>query len=239
MTQNTNQPYLSPDGKQFWDGTTWQPNVQAPPVPPFPPSPGFAATWGGVPAYGVPGPPVAVDNSFAWALALAPLLIVLIDGVLASMGAGSVSTFGLLVALGVNVGLSVADTRRVRAAGHDLPVALAALLVPVYLFLRQGRLRQSYVIPIVWCVSFLVSLGGAGLIANTIGVQMDTGVVEREIQTGVQQQVGQTVTVQCPSSVAVRTGASFQCVVTATDGSRSFATVTVQNSQGEFVWRIQ
>ncbi|MEU7060032.1 DUF4333 domain-containing protein [Streptomyces sp. NPDC046197] len=183
---------------------------------------------------------MAVDNSFAWTLAFAPLLLVLLDGLLAATGmaSGPQAALAVLVAIGVNVSLALADHRRVRAAGHELPAALAALLVPVYLFQRQGRLRQSYAIPIVWCVTFLVSLGGAGIIGNTLGVSMDTSAVQRQIEQGVQQQTGTAVTVQCPSSVTVRTGESFQCVVTAQDGSTAMATVTVQNSQGEFVWRL-
>ncbi|WP_381217645.1 DUF4333 domain-containing protein [Streptomyces incanus] len=135
--------------------------------------------------------------------------------------------------------LSVQDVRRLRAAGHAVPTALAVFLVPAYLFVRQGKVRQTYAIPIVWCVCFLVSLGGAGIIENTIGVQMNTDIVEQEIRTGVEQQLGMAVTVDCPSSVSVRTGESFQCVVTGSDGSAAMADVTVQNGQGEFVWRLQ
>jgi hypothetical protein len=245
MTQNTDHPHLSPDGKWFWDGTTWQQNIQAPPppppMPPMPPRPpGFGPPVGtGGAGFGEWAAPAKVDNSFAWAIAFAPLLIVLINGLLAVMGGGSGATLAFLAAVGLNVALALADSRRVRAAGQNLSTALAVLLVPVYLFLRQGRLRQNYAIPIVWCVSFLISLGGAGIIGNTIGVQIDTGSVERSIQTGVQKQLGQSVTVQCPSSVSVRTGASFQCVVKASDGSSAIANVTVQNSQGEVVWRLQ
>ncbi|MGW9022644.1 DUF4333 domain-containing protein [Streptomyces sp. NPDC055722] len=90
----------------------------------------------------------------------------------------------------------------------------------------------------MWCVTFLVSLGGAGIIENTVGVPLDTNAVQQQIAQDVQTQTGEAVTVQCPSSATVRTGASFQCVVKAADGSTALATVTVQNSQGEFIWHI-
>ncbi|WP_030980730.1 hypothetical protein [Streptomyces sp. NRRL S-1824] len=138
---------------------------------------------------GQPPQSVSVDNSFAWTLAFAPLLLVLIDGLFVAMGAGFSAVTAFLAAIGLNVGLSLADHRRVRAAGQELPAALAALLVPVYLILRQGRLRQNYAIPIVWCVTFLASLGGSGIIENTIGVAIDTGVVERQIEQGVQNKL--------------------------------------------------
>ncbi|MEW2082360.1 DUF4333 domain-containing protein [Streptomyces sp. NPDC005283] len=201
--------------------------------PQYPPPPLYAPH-----VMGQPPQSVSVDNSFAWALAFAPLLLVLIDGLFAATGAGFSAVPAFLAAIGLNVGLSLADHRRVRATGQELPAALAALLVPVYLFLRQARLRQNYAIPIVWCVTFLASLGGSGIIENTIGVAIDTGVVERQIEQGVQNKLGTAVTVQCPSSVTVRTGESFQCVVQASDGSSAIAKVTIQNSQGDFVWQV-
>ncbi|MFF9601720.1 DUF4333 domain-containing protein [Streptomyces sp. NPDC014684] len=138
----------------------------------------------------------------------------------------------------LNIALALADHHRVRATGVNIPAALAALLVPVYLFQRQSRLRQNYAIPIVWCVTFLVSLGGAGVIGNTVGSRWTRTPSKKQIATDVQAQTGEAVTVQCPSSATVCTGASFQCVVKAADGSTAIATVTVQNSQGEFIWHI-
>jgi len=238
MTYDSSQRWLTPDGKWYWNGNAWQPSPQLPPSPPLP-LPGPPSWPGASPAQWGPTPPAALDNSFAWALAFAPLLLVFMSGLLASIAGTSASALAVLAAVGLNVTLSVQDARRVRAAGYFVSTTLAVFLIPVYLFRRQGRLRQNYAIPIVWCVCFFVSLGGAGIIENTVGVQLNTGVVEHEIQAGVQRQHGMSVTVDCPSSVSIRTGESFQCVVMAADGSTTLADVTVQNGQGDVVWRVR
>jgi hypothetical protein len=191
------------------------------------------------PAAPTPGP--AVDNTFGWLLAFAPLLLALGDLII---GGTDLSSDGYLlvsfaVAFGVNTALAIADTRRLKHFGIELSAALAVLLVPVYLFMRAKRSGQSYAIPAVWCVTFLVSVVSGTLTANTIGVQIDSGAVEREIQSGIEEQADVSgVTVDCPAHPQVKPGSTFQCIASA-DGESVMVDVTVQGADGEFVWNVR
>jgi hypothetical protein len=182
------------------------------------------------------GKPAAIDNAFAWTLAVTPLLLILVDGALAAAGVAAGVTVGIVIAVLVNTVLSIVDSKRLKAAGVNVPGVLAVFLVPVYLFVRQARTKQAAWIPLVWCICFVASLANGQIVARTIGVPIDSSKVENAISTGVEQQSGVPVTVTCPSAV-VRVGSSFDCLVT--DGSDTIsATVTVQNAGGGIVWRI-
>lgn len=184
------------------------------------------------------GPPLAptgprlIDNTFAWCLAFAPLLLILVDGVLGGSAGPSV-----IAAIAINSGLAIADSRRLKASGVDVSGWLAVFLVPVYLFIRQARARQPYTIPIIWCVCFLVSLGGAGIVANVGGVHMDGATVEQSIIEEYARS-GRTVSVDCPS-VTAEQGSTFQCVVRVNGVGSTIADVTIQNSAGDFVWQAE
>jgi hypothetical protein len=178
-----------------------------------------------------------VDNAFAWTLAVTPLLLILVDGAMAAAGVATGVTVGILIAVAVNTVLSVADSRRLKAVGINVPGVLAVLLVPVYLFVRQSRTKQAAWIPIVWCICFVASLANGQIIGRTIGVPIDASTVEQSISSGVQAQTGLAATATCPSAV-VRVGSSFSCLVdTGTTGTIT-ATVTVQNASGTVVWRL-
>lgn len=224
-------------------------------VPPStaPPASGFASAVAPVPSthHGAhtPGPSLAypavagarppVDNTLAWTLAFAPLLFVMLDGILLAAGVGEAdSTISLWAAVAINCALGWADARRVRAAGYDVSAALAVLLVPVYLFNRASRLRQKLAIPIVWCVCALASLAGAAIVGNTVGVAIDIPAIEADIAREIDKQAGVTVSVECPSSASPKPGSSFQCLIEA-DGQKAIVDVTVQNTAGDFVWQVR
>ncbi len=224
---------VSPDGQWQWDGSEWVPLAPRPPAPPLPPPPFTETVLAPTPAA------TSVDNTFAWTLAFAPLISVAVTGVLATMVTSGLEVISVVVAIALNSGLAILDNRRVRASGVEISNAMAVFLVPAYLFIRQGKLQQNYAIAIIWCVSFLISLGGAGIIANTVGVQMDVDRVEQNIESEILDQTGYSVTADCPSSVAVRPGSTFQCFVKASDGSGGIVDVTVQNSAGDIVWVVR
>ena len=92
--------------------------------------------------------PAKVDNTFAWFLAFWPLLyaVTLL-----------IHPLALLVAVVLMFVCITADVKRVRAAGGQISGWSAFLLIPVYLFQRSRRLGQNYAIPLVYCVSFLLS----------------------------------------------------------------------------------
>lgn len=177
-----------------------------------------------------------MDNSFAWALAFAPLVGGLLAAVLLGAGWAAGSVVGLFASVAVNVALSVADRYRLRAAGFDL-VTWPVFLVPVYLFQRQARLRQNYAIPVVWCLTFLLSLVGISGVGFNGGVQIDDAALQQQIQSTLAERTGTTFQVVCPS-VTVPVGQSFTCTAIASDGSSVSVLVTVENSSGYVVWRV-
>jgi hypothetical protein len=201
--------------------------------------PGYAPPPGSPSAPTLVAPTAGVDNTLAWTLAFAPLLYVLLDGILLSAGADEAFvTVSLLVAVGVNCFLSWTDAKRLEKAGHDVSKALAVFLVPVYLFKRASILKQTLAIPVVWCLAFAASFAGAGLVGNTVGVALDVPAIEAEIRDGLQEQVGVSASVDCPSTVSPKPGSSFQCIVVG-GGERAIVNVTVQNTGGDIVWQVQ
>jgi hypothetical protein len=62
------------------------------------------------------------------------------------------------ITLGINIGLSYFDEKRLKKAGHNTEAMGAAWLVPVYLFKRAEVLKQKNSYFIVWCVMFVLML---------------------------------------------------------------------------------
>lgn len=71
------------------------------------------------------------------------------------------------------------------------------------------------------------------------GQEADIDLVESEIETGVQEQSGESVTADCPTSIDWEVGGTFHCVVEFVDGSRSMANVTMENDAGDITWQLQ
>lgn len=101
----------------------------------------------------------AVDNSIVWVLAFAPLIGVLLEGIVGGIiGAARESLW--FITLILNVLLASADATNLRKAGHETSKMGAAWLVPVYLFKRAKLLRQNNAYFVVWCVLFALLLMG-------------------------------------------------------------------------------
>jgi hypothetical protein len=99
----------------------------------------------------------AINNSIVWWLAVAPLLGAFAAGFLAGLTTVGVDKFWWTT-LALNIGLSIADEKRLKKAGHDTSKMGQAWLVPVYLFKRAKILRQNNAYFIVWIVLFGLSL---------------------------------------------------------------------------------
>jgi hypothetical protein len=78
----------------------------------------------------------------------------------------------------------------------------------------------------------VLALAGCG--AQTVDVQK----VEDNIRSGVKQQNGLDVTVNCPDSVTWKTGGSFSCDVVRPDGTTSKATVKMTSDHGDIAWKV-
>ncbi len=95
----------------------------------------------------------AVSNTIIWLLAFAPLIGVLLEAFFSAI-TGIAATSLWFVTLLLNVVLSYADAKKLKAAGHDTDKMGAVWLVPVYLFKRAQALKHNYAYFIVWCVLF-------------------------------------------------------------------------------------
>ena len=68
--------------------------------------------------------------------------------------------------------------------------------------------------------------------------EVDVAGLEKEIVADVHEQMGQTVTVDCPGSVAWHSGGSFTCGVTTATGQKVKADVTM-NDAGDVTWELE
>ncbi len=106
-----------------------------------------------------PLPGESVNNGIVWTVALAPIIATLLQDILAAATVHPRSEFWW-VALPLNIGLCLADQRKLKNAGHntDGMTMWALLLVPVYLFVRASRLKQNNSYALVWLATFFISL---------------------------------------------------------------------------------
>ncbi len=109
------------------------------------------------------GPPplvgADVNNSIVWLLAFVPVISVFVQYLMAGAGTGMPLDYWW-VPLVMNIGLAIWDARQLNQAGHDTEGlgVWAVFLVPVYLFKRASRLRQSPSYAWTWVVMFVLSL---------------------------------------------------------------------------------
>lgn len=117
------------------------------------------------PAYQAPpqSPPALsgfdVDNNIVWTLAFVPIISIFLQYMLGAMTQSSAIDFWW-VAVILNIALCVADQKQLKNAGHNMEGmgTWSVFLVPVYLFVRASKLKQSNSYAVVWLLAFFVSL---------------------------------------------------------------------------------
>lgn len=72
----------------------------------------------------------------------------------------------------------------------------------------------------------------------SVGTEIDTAKVEKEITSGVKKQTDVDVTVSCPEKIAVEKGKTFTCDLELPDGSTQEATVEMDDSEGNISWNV-
>lgn len=205
------------------------------------------------PSWGAPAPPppaglgdnlVAGNELSGWAVAVGPLLGLAVSALIAAnSGVGAAVTAGWLVYLAVNALLVWWDATVLHRRGvKDIPWLSALILMPAYLYSRQKRLGRSQSLMGVWIVAFVLSVALQSSVINTAAahrlVQLDTAALEQQIESGTASRIPGGDTVSCPSET-LHQGMTFQCVLTATsDGSTAFVNVTVENNNGDVIWRV-
>jgi hypothetical protein len=68
---------------------------------------------------------------------------------------------------------------------------------------------------------------------------LDPGTIEREIESGVLDQLGIFVTAECPDPMTGKVGDVKQCVVEDESGTVAIVKVTIQNQEGFVVWEVE
>jgi len=134
------------------------------------------------PSEGEP-PPLAggdVDNRFVWLAVAVPLVGVIVE---LATGLGGGEALGLYLI--ANIVCCVLDERRLKAAGHEAPSSGWAVLVPAYLWMRAGRLRQKPLYFWGWIAAFalsvMVGMGGDLAVIEESAVPLVTQIIQDEI----------------------------------------------------------
>lgn len=71
------------------------------------------------------------------------------------------------------------------------------------------------------------------------GVTLDAPRVESEIENGVLDQAGYSVTATCPDPMSGQVGDTRTCSIEDENGTVALVDVTIQNSNGDIVWKVQ
>lgn len=179
-----------------------------------------------------------VDNTFAWTLALAPLVFILLDVVLLQAGVSPTTGWALVLPLAINIALAVADSLRLKALGYRVSTVLAAVFVPAYLIDRSRKIGGFWAIPIVWFVAALMYLASSSVVANVGGIELDEGLVEAGIEDWARDNGAAQVIADCPKGLILPVGGSFECSVTELSGTYTVL-VEVVNEQGYVEWSVQ
>lgn len=228
-------PAQTPTGPPRSDPATSSP----PPAPTVGPPP---------PASAIEPDSLQIDNTFAWALAFAPIMLILLELVLASATTTPPETriwIQIIVAVALNSALVFADWNRIRKANPEMPAEWwvspwwGVLLVPVYLFLRSSKLKHNFAIPVVWCVCFAASIGVSAIAATAgVGTSIDSTSLESQIESNVLQQTGISAQATCPTNPPSTSGSTFVCTISA-QGQAFNVDVTVTSGQGEVTWKVR
>jgi hypothetical protein len=138
------------------------------------------------------------------------------------------------VAFALNVVFAIIDARRVQALGYRDDTLPAALLVPVYLIVRTRKVGSSVAIPILWFVTFGLSVVALATFARVHAYSGDD--VGQYVDQQLSQQLGGHVTFHCPD-MSDLSGASYTC--TAQDRKRNTAAVDVTlGGDSGYVWQL-
>jgi hypothetical protein len=221
---------------RWWDGIRWGP--EAPPaVPAAAAPPGTGPSW------------------WAWAVALSPLLWLAVAALTAfQLGpSANLSGPGPVLAGSVTAGAFAVfaawrDTVALRASGECSKGAYAwwclvagwAYMTGRLIRLRSRRGTDKTLVAVAaaaW-IAAVISVGAVAASAQSAGTVLNRPKLQQDIASWIRSRTGEAATVNCPADPAMSQGSQFDCVATAQDGSTAVVTVTVQDSQGDVVWKV-
>jgi hypothetical protein len=188
------------------------------------------ATTASVAIAGTPPPRPRVDPTYAWTIALLPLVWI----PLAYLAPAAASSWGVFGVWAATAGLAGLDSRRLREQGVMVSAWSVLLLIPVYLILRTKRAGSTPAIPVVWFASF-----GASILALTTFAAVydfDGDYAEPQIEKWLRDQGVRNVNVDCPDTTT-RVGGEIECSVTDASG-RSVTVVVTMAEDGAYSWQV-
>lgn len=216
--------YGDPDGtgnQRYWNGTAWTDSI----APPTTAAPSAAA-----PAPSAPAPSQrSHTDAYVWTLALLPIIMLPID-----YFAPQASVGGWWVAIIVATALCVFDARHLASRGVNAPSAWWCVLIPGYLIARTVRSGSTPAIPIVWFISFGVSVLGAFTFAAAYEIPRYQ--LENDIEEWAADNGARSARVICPATTAVRVGDTVDCTITE-GGLSGIVRVTIEDGGG-YSWRL-
>jgi hypothetical protein len=86
------------------------------------------------------------------------------------------------------------------------------------------------------CIAAVGAVALAGFFLSSGRAQLDTGALGQRIAASLSQSSGGAVTVSCPGSIALESGAGFTCTATASDGRETVILVQQTDDQGDVTW---
>lgn len=99
----------------------------------------------------------AVNNTYVWILAFAPILGIVLQILLVLSIGGSFYSYWFVTII-LNIVLCIADEKKLMKAGQDTSRMGSAFLVPVFLFKRAKVLKQNPSYFYIWLICFGLSL---------------------------------------------------------------------------------
>lgn len=179
-------------------------------------------------------PAEPIDNSRAWLLAGAPLLLLAVDAGFLYSGYAESTTVAWVVALAVNIALSAWDSHYLRSRGVAVPAMTGAWFIPGYLYQRSKALGIGQAQLVVWIATLAVSIVGT-IVLESHFVTLDMSMIKSGIASWAEKSGTGAVNVSCPSRSVYAVHDTFVC--TLSDGSSAAQVlVTVVNSNGYVTW---
>lgn len=208
--------------RRYWDGAKWTDHI-APDDGPRPPRPGAGPERAHGPK---------VDPSYAWALALLPLVWIPFDYFAPEVSYTSAVIIGTWC---VSLVLAALDARRIKATnGATVSTWWAVVFVPLYLIARTRAVRSTPAIPLAWLATFGLYVLASFTFAAVY--EYDEAEVEAEIEAWFADTYSsRNVRVDCPD-ITGRPGDTFDCTARG-DGQSAPVRVTLTDDGG-YKWQV-
>lgn len=202
--------------RRYWDGQKWTEHRQE-----------KGSAEAPAPAASSATPNAKDEPSFAWAIALLPL--VLIPLLIYRPGVTEQWPFWITVAV-ITLILGSIDNRVLRSRGLTNAPTVTSWGVPFYLIARTRQVGSTAAIPIVWFAAVSAAIL-TGVLAPA-HYDYDSKVIEQDISSQYGDQLGQDVTVSCPSAHNVKAGDKIHCSAQDKTGNRVLVVVEFNDDDG-------